>query len=203
MNITLPYTPNPIGDRQQYRCKLFSSDEKSVTYASLGAKTKVGSAVTDLDIHIKRASATKEVAFCIPSDPMEICALTDRYTDFQIRQWWADWRHNIALHFGTLRSTGRNIGPLFFVLEKTDAEQYANCYYKGREKETNLKVSGTMANIAQFSIQAGFSCAETGNFGFKTSPYLPGKRWVIFMQSEKLFVILFAKFKSLISQIWQ
>jgi hypothetical protein len=89
------------------------------------------------------------------------------------------------------------------VLEKTDTEQFANCYYAGRDTATKLKVSGTVANIAQVSLHAGFSFQESGDFGFKTSCYLPGEKWAIFIRSEKLYIIWFTKFKSLAARIWQ
>jgi hypothetical protein len=155
--------------------------------------------VTDLNIQLSKKSNTQKAAVCIPSDPMDVHALRGPGSDLLVRRWWAEWRHNIALNFGDVR----HIGPLFLVLQKTDTEQFANCYYTGRDSETSLKISGTVANVSQVSLRSGFSCLERGLFGFKTSSHIPGKKWAIFIQSEKLYLIWFTKFKSIAARLWQ
>lgn len=136
MNIPLPHPPNTVGSRQPYNCKPFSSYKVSVETASLRARGTLTPRVMDLDIEVKRESDSKEVAVCIPSAPLEICALREDRSDLILRRWWENWRHNIAFSLGAYR----NIGPLFFVLEKTDTEQFSNCYYAGQNNETKLRV---------------------------------------------------------------
>jgi hypothetical protein len=181
-----------------FNSRPFASEEVSVTTASANVGGNV-QGVMDLDIQVTKTNNTKEVAVCIPSHPLDVCALRDRNSDYLVRRWWAEWRHNIALKFAIVQ----NIGPLFLVLEKTDTEQFANCYYMGRNAETNLKLSGNVTNVAQLSLHAGFSGRENGLFGFKWSAHLPDKKWAIFIRSEKLYIIYFMKFKKLAANIWQ
>lgn len=167
--------------------------------AGLEAGGNPFSEVVDFDVKIETAEHTEEVAVCIPSDPLEVCALQDDASDLKLRRWWEKWRHNIAWNLGIYR----HVGPLFLVLEKADTEQYANCYYKGKIRETSLKVSAKISDAVHLSMQAGFRLREYGAFGFKTSVFTPGKKWVIFIRSEKLYAIWFSKLRLLAARLWQ
>lgn len=190
---------NGDGTRQPYLNETFKSEQVSVMALALEAGGNAIPGVVDFDVKIKAVKNTEELAVCIPSDPLEICAFREDESDLILRDWWDEWRHNIAWNLGI----HRHVGPLFMVFEKTDTEQYANCYYKGKITETNLKISGKVSDAMQLSMQAGFRLRESGSFGFKTSVYIPGKKWVIFIRSEKLYIIWFSKLKMLAGYLWQ
>ena len=123
-----------------------------------------------------------------------------RNVDHTLREWWDQWRHNIASSVGYLS----HVGPIFLVLEKTDTAQVTNCYYAGKDTSTNLKILGRLANRVKLAFEAGYSCTEIGGFDFKSSPVQSdGQRWSIFIKTEKLQVVAFSKFKHLVVQAWQ
>jgi hypothetical protein len=168
----------------------------------LSIRTNAGSQVQgpmELDIDFTRDTNKEEAAICVPSHPVKIASLRDPNADFLLRKWWEQSRHNIAVCYGAVQG----IGPLFLVVEKREADQFTNCYYKGRETKTKLKLSGHVSKIATLALSAGFSCQEIGNFGFKDGLPISGQKWVLFIRSAKLYITMFKKFKSMIAQIWQ
>lgn len=58
-----------------------------------------------------------------------------------------------------------------------------------------------MSNTVHLSLKAGFKVHENGTFGFKTSLYTQGHKWVIFIRSEKLYLIWFSKLKLQAAQL--
>lgn len=195
MRFALPNVRNS-SSTTQFHCQTFTSGiSMEKKFNAQGEATLHG--IGTLDLKVRRSDKSTEVAMCIPSEPMEVVTLTD---DWALRQWWENWRHNIALAFGHVN----HASPLFLVLEKTDTPQVANCYYNGEESETNLRVSGAITDLTRMSMEAGFSCNEIGNFGFKTACHaLDGKMWSIFIRTEKLASILFKKYKYAIALFWQ
>jgi hypothetical protein len=98
MNIALPCTSANAESSVPFTVKPFVSREISVKTASANAGGNI-QGVMDLDIQINKANVTKKAAICIPSHPLEVCALRDRNSDYLVRRWWEEWRHNIALSF--------------------------------------------------------------------------------------------------------
>lgn len=146
--------------------------------------------VAEFAIQIKREKRQSEVAICIPSKGLEAIALRGRDVEWRLCEWWEKWRHNIAVDCGAMYNVN---GPVFLVLEKTDTKQAYNCYYAGHETETNLHVSGKVADRAEATIEVGFSCQEIGNFGFRDCPkQLDGKKWSIFLRKQDLKLFRFS-----------
>lgn len=80
MNIPILGSHNGVGSRYPYTVKTFKSEQTAVMTLDLEAGGNVG--VVDFDVHIKAAKNSEEVAVCIPSDPLEICALRENGLDF-------------------------------------------------------------------------------------------------------------------------
>jgi hypothetical protein len=168
----------------------------------LDYEVKLGSEVqapADVNVEFGRESLREEVAVCIPSHPLQLCTLNGRSNHYLLTRWWEDSRHNIAVRYAGVP----DLGPLFLVLEKRQSDQFTNCYYQGRERRTKVKLTGQIANTAQLVIGAGFSCQETGSFGFKDGLRQEGQQWAIFFRSAKMCIVWHKKLKSMIEEYWQ
>ena len=199
MGIALPYGRDHRESRLPYQVKPLVSGEVRVCLGEINGGGNVNGLV-DVDVKISKRNNIRKAAVCIPSHPMEVSKLHSLGSDHLLRKWWMEWRHNIASDLGIVP----HIGRLFLVTEKTDTEQFANCYYEGRDTSTDLKVTGRLPNnAAHLTLSAGFGGHDDGRFGFKWSSHLPGEKWAIFIRSEKLYLILFAKLRSSAAQLWQ
>ena len=178
-------------------CQTFSSTRTRMVDLNAEAGGTLGA--TEFTVKVEKQKAESDVAVCIPSDPLEVIALRGEDVEWQLRAWWEEWRHNIACNCGSLIDNS----PIFLVLEKTDTDQVFNCYYKGTESETNLRLKGNLVDRARISLEAGFACEEIGNFGFKESPREEGRKWSIFIQKEELKLFRFRKLKALIKVLFQ
>ena len=152
-----------------------------------------------LTLKVDRAENIEEVGVCIPSAPMTTNNLRISESHFELMDWWHQNGSIVARNSGNLLG---ELGPLFLVVEKTETDQVSNCYYKGRDQSTQLLVSGNWLSQAQLKISAGFSCQETGDFGFQH--WLPqvGRRFSIFLKTKKLRSNLAANWKSYFKAIW-
>ena len=183
----------------QYECQAFASAHIHITdsVAEVDGSLPGTSGIT---IQVEKGKNESEVAVCIPSKPLEVIALRARRSELLLRAWWDEWGFNIARGLGSMIT---DVGPIFLVLQKTDTDQAANCYYMGKESKTRLCVSGNIADKAKISIEAGFSCQEIGAFGFKNSVrQFNGQKWSIFIRNEKLRLVRFLRFKRMIIGIW-
>lgn len=198
MHIPLPCLTPSHGERKPLNYRPIKSSKSRLEWVACnGGGTLPGA--TDLEIQVKKERTSKEIAVCIPSSPLETVSLRDPSSDFRLRQWWKDYRHNIAVSYGAVG----DIGPLFLVVEKREADSFANCHYVGDESQTNLKISGHVSNFANLTLGAGFSCQETGNFGFKDGAHFPGQKWTLFIRSAKITITVFRNLGRLMSQLWQ
>ena len=163
--------------------------------------TEVGGTLgpTEFAVKVEKREVESDVAVCIPSKPLNVIALRGEDVDWQLRTWWEEWRHNIACACGSIIEDN----PVFLVLEKTDTDQVFNCYYKGTESETNLRLKGNLVDRARMSFEAGFTCEEIGNFGFKQCPVEEGGKWSIFIQKLDLKLFRFRKLVALIKGLFQ
>jgi hypothetical protein len=152
--------------------------------------------IVDIGLKVVKSSKKDRAAICIPSEPLDVCHIQN---DLSLRNWWDNWQHNITLSMGT----ARGIGSLFFVLKRTETEDYANCYYEGEEVETELTISGSVANVGELAFHAGFAYRESGHFGFKRSPFSPGDKWTIFIKSLKGYIFSFTKLRLQAERLFQ
>lgn len=157
--------------------------------------------LVDFGLQVKLIEDTEEVAICLPSAPVGLYKLRRNGVDNELRKWWEEWRHNIYrnLHLPT------GVDQLFLVFEKVDTEQFANCYYKGKTSETELKLSAQVLSTAKLAVQAGFSLRETGCFDFTRSFYRQDlhQRFNIFIRTEKAGWVIFKTLKRYAVCLWQ
>ena len=181
-----------------YTCRTFSSTFVKAVDLDAQIAGDVPE-IAEVKVVVERRENEYDLAVCIPSKPLEVIILED---DWDLRRWWEEWRHNIAVSVGP--PTSSHVGPIFLVLEKTDTDQFSNCYYQGKDTGTNLKILGRLVDVAKLAFEAGYSCTEIGGFDFKSSPIQPnGQKWSIFIRSEKLRCVRWSKFKYLAVQAWQ
>jgi hypothetical protein len=155
----------------------------------------------DLRVQLSASKNATESAVCVPSSPLASEKFTGNFADGDLQKWWDSYSHNIFCGLDVPVS-----GHLFLVLEKLDTVQYANCFYKGREKQTKLNLVAKIVNdFLNVGIAAGFRLQEEGNFDFTQSKYEPNsnKIWTIFMKTEKIGLIPFKSWKQRIAYIWQ
>ena len=193
--VPLPDLTHLTEHTEVYDSEALISD--SVSLVKLDSEIRVEvDGIGRIGLKVVRTSKKERAAICIPSDPFKVCNIRN---DLSLRLWWEEWQHNINVSMGTVR----DIGPVFFVLKKLITEDYANCYYGGEENETHLTLSGRFSNVATIGLHAGFQHRESGGFGFKSSPYIPGAKWTIFTGSLKGYVFSFAKFKLQAKRLFQ
>lgn len=184
-----------------YQCQTFTSTVVTVTDMQGKIATELPAA-SEFQLLVKKSKSDSCVAVCIPSKPLDVIAIRGQFQDWQLENWWAESRHNIAAYLGPTLS--REVGAIFLVLERTVTDQVTNCFYSGKESSTLLRIVGKMANLPHVSIDSGFSCNEIGCFGFTNkTPLLNGRKWTIFIRDSKLTAFAFTKWKHIPVWVWQ
>jgi hypothetical protein len=157
--------------------------------------------VTAIDLEVTKSSKSSSAAICIPTEPAEIvCYGTG--LDRKLRHWWETWSGNVVRSIPPISSASQ----LFFVVEKTETEQFANCYYSGKTSQTNFKLAGKVADLANISLEAGISCQATtgpGSWPFKGNVYTAGQKWTIFIKTEKLSWLPIKRLIAEAKRLWQ
>jgi len=149
--------------------------------------------VLEFGVKIKAQITTTELAVCLPSYPLSHEKLVASFADGDMRDWWDYYRHDI--YCGLQIAPG--LGPLILVLEKLDTPQYANCYYKGSDREINFRLAAQVLNRIKLTVDSGFRISQAGNLDFLQSDYDPNstERFVIFIRTAKIGLISFKRLK--------
>jgi hypothetical protein len=200
LNVALPYVSTVPDVNNSYDLVRLMSKSTIVKDVNVRVGADV-QATTELDIEFERVSIDEQAAVCIPSHPATVVKLGGDNCTYLLTQWWAEWRHNIAVHYGEVPYVP--VGSLFLVLQKRHSEQFSNCYYEGNQTQTKLSLSGQVSSIANFALRAGFSSQEIGSFGFKNGRPQPGETWAIFMDSVKITIVWHKRLMARINLLWQ
>jgi len=200
LDIPLPPLPeNRSNTPGGYECRAFCSGNAKVL--DLGAEAGATANIAEFSISVEKSLTQTDFAACIPSKPLKNIGLYGPSEHFNLLLWWRKYSPAIAADCGDMMLS--EIGPIFLVLQKTETDQVSNCYYSGKESKTSLQVRGSVADKVKLAIHAGFSCTEIGNFGFRHWLQQEGKKWCIFMKTEKHKRFRWRKLKSRISAVWQ
>src|ERR1700686_3631956 len=99
---------------------------------------------------MRKTKKSSSAAICIPTAPTDTVTYTRSGLDRKLRACWETWGGYVARSIPAIS----NASQLFFVVEKTETEQYANCYYSGKESEASLKLTGKVVNtVAHYKLQ--------------------------------------------------
>jgi hypothetical protein len=176
----------------------FKSERVTFTNMDATAEGTIPGVATAINLEVKKLKKCSRAAICIPTMPTGTVTYQRNGFDRKLRAWWETWGGNVARSLPAIS----NASQLFLVFEKTETEQYANCYYIGKEAGTSLKMTGKVANFAKLSLEAGISCESAGSWAFKSNVHVPGQKLTIFMQTAKLSLISFKHIKAKAIRRW-
>jgi hypothetical protein len=157
-------------------------------------RVNVGANVSTNQWRLEITKVTATAAVCIPTQPTSYFHSDDLH---RLREWWQQYRYNIAMHFSPI---GR-ASSLFLVLSKKTTPQYGNCCVTNDVNSTILEITAPIISPETLSFSAGGQISEaTRTFGFSFGRYEEDHPpWVIFITREK--VRMWGPFKKLSRQL--
>lgn len=200
-NVDIPVFGNLRTAENNALCQTFMSEATHRTVLGCRAGSVVGGTPSDFVIEFEKATEETESAVCVPSLPLQTVGLEKRGATMLLKEWWDENKCRLPSALGSRLNVVDH--HLFMVIEKAHTDQVSNCYYRGRESKTSLKMTGQISQMADLAINVGFSCSEDGNFGFvHLLPRADGKKWSIFVMMDNLKAWEWKSLRSFIQRVW-